>query len=211
MEEDVDSDGDICYVKKIKMSESTVAHGKEESLRESGKASGDIVEELAAGFENDFGELTSKRGRKHDQGTGQGRPPKRLRAFHGTVPEDEDDQMNRRRPPPPADDDDKKEMQKISTKLRKADDFADTLKIRLKGVKLASSIVQESNTLKPEIINLKKIIIQKLAKEDGCKDAKSLKNKAVLYHYLVHLVMLITYHGTNAKNGGRRRFWKKHE
>ena len=103
------------------------------------------------------------------------------------------------------------EFGKIVTKFNRAQDFVDTLKIRLKGDKRESSIAQESNTLKADIINLKKIISEKLAKGDFCKDAKTLKNKALLYHYLTHLVILIKYHGTNAKTGGRRKFWKKHE
>ena len=66
VEEDEDSDGDVCYVKKTKKATDIVSHNKKASLRKSGRASGDMVDELAAGFENDFGELTSKRGRKHD-------------------------------------------------------------------------------------------------------------------------------------------------
>ena len=146
-------------------------------MRKSGKASGDIVEELAAGFENDFGELTSKRGRKHDQGTGQGKPPKRLRAFHGTVPEDDADRMNRRRPP--LDDDDRKEITQIVTKLRKAEDFADTLRTRLKGNKLALSILQESNGIKLDVD-------WTLCPEDCQPDhrLKDVRNKMIKEHLL---------------------------
>ena len=31
LEEDVDSDGDICYVKKVKKSKDTVSHGKRQA------------------------------------------------------------------------------------------------------------------------------------------------------------------------------------
>ena len=61
-------------------------------MRKSGRVSGDMMDDLAAGFDNDFSEMTTRKGRSPEQDKDHDQPPKRLKGFHGKEP-DEDDEI----------------------------------------------------------------------------------------------------------------------
>ena len=134
---------------KSKKTAETVSHSNKARLRKSGRVSGDMIDDLAAGLDNDFSEMTTRKGRHPEQDKGHDQPPKRLKGFHGKEPDEDDEKKPNK---VPLDDDGQRETQQIVPKLRKAEDCSDTLRIRLKGIKFASSILQESNGMKPAII-----------------------------------------------------------
>ena len=88
----------------------------------------------------------------------------------------------------------RKEIRASLQTIKKAEDYCDTLLIRLKGKKMASLCVDQAKLLKPKLLQVKKV----LANEDTSK--ATLKAKKEGEAYLKELASLKKYAAPHLKS-----------